>query len=701
MGRGFLAMDEMQKLAYESMMRDYILVYIIDLEADKIDLLLKEEEEGTFGMEEHAVYSEFHKKYTYAHLHPDYCKERYENGTIEYLTKYLSLHDRFEYVYLTNYGKYRKAVYHALERKDGTVTKVMLSFARIENDSEIDFALIKGAELELANSRQMEMIQCLAGDYETCYYVDLRSDSFDILRMNPYMTGRFRRAFETYLNYNYTKAFNMFIERDVAPQDKSMLYDLILPDNVIYHLEKKSSYSVKFMARREPDSPQSEEGFQVPVHYVAKWAKLSSDPTKAILGIKLVEEEFKENERQKKFMEDALDQAQHANKAKSTFLSNMSHDIRTPMNAIIGYTEIAQVHIDDEKKVGECLEKIMTSSKHLLDLLNDVLDMSRIESGRARLMEENYRISELIRDIWTIEEGSIQDKAINFTIDMSELKDDAVVCDKLRMRQMLLNFVNNAIKYTPEGGSVGVVVKQRKSILKDYSRYEVRVKDDGIGMSQEFQERLFSPFEREQSSTQSGIEGTGLGMSLAKSILDMIGGSVRVKSEKGKGTEFTIIFDLRRQEYRNVAEDINRAFEAEIGAKEALEKKKRKIGGTILLVEDNLLNREIAREILEEAGFSVREVEDGDLAVEEMMRAKPGDIDLILMDIQMPTMNGYEATREIRKLKQTEISQTPIVAMTANAFEEDKQKAKEAGMNGFITKPVMIEKLLAELDKHI
>nr|MCR5545874.1 hybrid sensor histidine kinase/response regulator [Lachnospiraceae bacterium] len=595
-------MEAIEKLAYESLMREYILCYVIDLENDTIDLLKKEKEEGTFGMEEHAVYSEFHKKYTFSHLHPDYCNERYENGKAEYLQRVLSISNHFEYVYLTNYGKYRKAVYHLLEKKDGKVTKVLLAFERIVNDSEMDFALIKGAELEMANNRQQEMIQCLAGDYETCYYVDLGSNTFDILRMNSYMSNRFKRSFETYLNYNYTKAFNMFIERDVAPQDKTMLYDLILPDNVIYHLEKKSSYSVKFMARREPEDASMgiESSQSSPVHYVAKWARLSSDPTKAILGIKLVEEEFKETERQRKFMEDALDQAQHANKAKSTFLSNMSHDIRTPMNAIIGYTEIAQVHIGNEKKVSECLEKIMTSSKHLLDLLNDVLDMSRIESGRARLLEENYRLSELIHDIWTIEEGSIQDKNINFTIDMSELKDDAVVCDKLRMRQMLLNFINNAIKYTPEGGNVGVVVKQRKSVLRDYSRYEVKVKDDGIGMSKEFQERLFSPFEREQSSTQSGIEGTGLGMSLAKSILDMIGGSVRVKSEKGVGTEFTIIFDLKRQEYLNVAEEINKTFEEKTGVE--IPDKISTEGGTILLVEDNLLNREIAREILEESG---------------------------------------------------------------------------------------------------
>ena len=684
-------MDKLKSQIYECFMQDYILVYTIDLESDTIDLLKRIDDEGTRNMEEHATYSEFHNKYTQRVPEP-FRQERYDSATPEHLREYLGIHDSFEIVYPTNYGKYRKAVYRALERKENRCTKALFCLYRIEHDSSEEFLSAKGEELAWENNRQLEMIQCLASDYETCYYVDLEAGMFDILRMSDYMDKRFRRSFELFLHNDYEKAYHSFIDRDVAPQDKNILMDLMSAENVIQHLKEKDSYSVRFLSRGE--------GGEL-IHSMLKWVKVSNDPSKVILGQANVEEEFKENERQKKFLEDALDQARHANEAKSMFLSNMSHDIRTPMNAIIGYTEIAQVHVDDEKKVAECLEKIMIASKHLLDLLNNVLDMSRIESGRARLLEEDYRISELIHDIWTIEGGAIQDKNINYSIDLSELKDDAVVCDKLRMRQMLLNFVNNAVKYTPYGGDISIVVTQKKAVLADYSRYEVRVKDSGIGMSEEFQKRLFMPFEREQSSTQSGIQGTGLGMSLAKNILDMIGGSVRVKSEKGVGTEFIITFDLKRQFYRSVADNIEKEFANSSGHSAEQTKKEIKKGAQVLLVEDNLLNREIAREILEEAGFSVREVEDGDLAVEEMMRAKPGEIDLILMDIQMPTMNGYEATKEIRKLKDPEISKTPIVAMTANAFEEDRQKAKEAGMNGFITKPVVIEKLMEEISKHI
>ena len=341
-------MDELKSQIYESLLNDYILVYVIDIEKNTIDLIKRVDDEGTFDMEEHAVYTVFHDKYTQRVPVP-YRQERYDSATIEHLREYLGIHDSFEIVYPTNYGKYRKAIYRVLERKENHASKVLFSLVKIDHDSDQDFIRAKGEELELENSRQMEMIQCLASEYDTCYYVDLDAGAFDILRMSEYMENRFRRTFETFFNNDYEKAYQSYIERDVAPQDKNILSDLMCAENVIHHLKEKDSYSVRFLSRGEKGEL---------VHTMFKWVKISNDPTKVILGQANVEEEFKENERQKKFLEDALDQARHANEAKSMFLSNMSHDIRTPMNAIIGYTEIAQVHVDDEKKVSECLGKI-------------------------------------------------------------------------------------------------------------------------------------------------------------------------------------------------------------------------------------------------------------------------------------------------------------------------------------------------------
>ena len=684
-------MTDTKKEILDSLLLDYILVYTIDLEADHIKLYKKTEEQGTFGMVEDGVYSDFNDRYTAERVPEETREWQRKKGTIENIKKELKNQPSFEITYATNYGKWRKLTWRVLEKRGDMVVKALMCFHAVPNDSEEYYQQMRAKELTEINAHQMDMIQVLVQEFQTCYYADLEMDTFEIIRMSDYMAERYRRAFETYIDFHYEEAFHFYVDRDVAPQDKERMMQTMRIDNIIEQMKHAPSYSASCLARNAEDEL---------VHYNFKWVRIGEDPTKVIIGHADAEEEYRENELAKKTLEDALNQANHANEAKNAFLSNMSHDIRTPMNAIIGYTEIAQVHLDDTDRVQDCLSKIMTASRHLLDLLNNILDMSRIESGRARLMEEEYRISELMHDIWSIEETRIQKKRLNFQIDMSELKDDAVFCDKMRMRQMFLNFISNSIKYTPEGGDIKVTIRQRKSILPGYSRYEVRIKDTGIGMSEDFMnKKLFVAFERERSSTESGIEGTGLGMSVAKSIIDMIGGTVRVKSEVGIGTEFIIVFDLKLNSGSGRRTAARSAKEAEEAMIEPFHNRFAQ-GGSILLVEDNQLNREIAREILEEAGFTVTEVEDGDLAVERVMISKPGDFDLILMDIQMPTMNGYEATKEIRKLKDEELSTIPIVAMTANAFEEDRQRARECGMNGFLTKPVVIDKLLSELEKH-
>ncbi|MDO4517022.1 MAG: response regulator [Bacillota bacterium] len=522
--------------------------------------------------------------------------------------------------------------------------------------------------------------------------------------------------------------------------------------------------------------------------------------------------------------EDALHAAEVANRSKSTFLSNMSHDIRTPMNAVIGFTTLAAANVENTEKVKDYLAKILSASNHLLSLINDVLDMSRIESGKIQLEEAEANLSDILHDIKTIVSGQIHAKQLDLYMDTLDVTDEDVYCDKMRLNQVLLNLISNAIKFTPAGGSISIRVAQLHSAPEGKGRYEIRVKDTGIGMSQEFAQRIFEPFERERTSTVSKIQGTGLGMSIAKNIIDMMGGTIRVVTEQGKGTEFIINLTLRLQNERRSVEQIkeleglkalvvdddfatcdsvtrmlvqvgmrsewtlsgreavlrsrqasemNDAFHAyiidwrlpdmngievtrqirrEVGESTPIiiltaydwtdiEEEARAAGVTafcakpmflsdlreslltslgyqqaengrglptaegqeefrdkrILLAEDNELNREIAVELLSEYGFRVDTAENGAEAVKLVEQSRPGDYDLVLMDIQMPVMNGYEATRRIRALEDPYLANITILAMTANAFEEDKREAAEHGMNGFLTKPIDIGQLLDTL----
>ena len=515
--------------------------------------------------------------------------------------------------------------------------------------------------------------------------------------------------------------------------------------------------------------------------------------------------------------------AEEANKAKSTFLSNMSHDIRTPMNAIIGFTTLAASNIDNQEKVKDYLSKILSSSNHLLSLINDVLDMSRIESGKIYLEEQEANLSDILHDIKTIITGQIHAKQLELYMDVMDVTDEDVYCDKTRLNQVLLNLLSNAIKFTPAGGTVSVRVAQLPNAPEGSGLYEIRVKDTGIGMSQQFAKRIFEPFERERTSTVSKIQGTGLGMAISKNIIDMMGGTIEVHTEQDKGTEFVIRVALRLQPERRSAEKIKEleglkalvvdddfntcdsvtkmlvqvgmrsewtlfgkeailrarqsielgdAFHAyiidwrlpdmngievtrqiralgdetpiiiltaydwsdiEVEAKAAgvtafcskpmfmsdlretllaaLGQQKAESGSILphvndtfrfkekrlLLVEDNELNREIALEILGEYGFQIDSAENGVQAVEKVTASKPGDYDLVLMDIQMPLMDGYEATRRIRALENPALAGIPILAMTANAFDEDRKAAMDCGMNGFLSKPIQIEELIHTL----
>ena len=388
---------------------------------------------------------------------------------------------------------------------------------------------------------------------------------------------------------------------------------------------------------------------------------------------------------QHNLLEEALVKAQRASRAKTMFLNNMSHDIRTPMNAIIGFTNLAAAHLDDRELVQDYLSKIAASSSHLLSLINDVLDMSRIESGRVTIDETVCSLPQVLQDLQSIIRADLETKGLNLCMDDGALIHPYVVCDRLRLNQVLLNILSNALKFTPAGGKISISAVERPGDTADTAIYEFCIRDTGIGMAPEFLEHIFEPFERERTSTVSGIQGTGLGMSITKNLVELMNGRIAVESRLGQGSAFLCSFSFRLSE-----------APAPLSAPE-LSCPPQSADWRILLVEDNELNQEIAMTILEEAGCAVDVASDGAEAVEKVRHSLENPYDVVLMDIQMPVMDGIEATKTIRALDDPQLARLPIVAMTANAFEEDRQRVLSAGMNGHLGKPIDVAKMFATL----
>ncbi len=379
--------------------------------------------------------------------------------------------------------------------------------------------------------------------------------------------------------------------------------------------------------------------------------------------------------------------AVESNLAKSRFLFNMSHDIRTPMNAIVGYTNLAKEETDSPK-MQEYLSRIETSSQQLLNLINDILEMSRIESGRLELVYEPADICSIMEDARNLFEEQMKEKKLRFTVDASRIKNRYVWCDRKNLDRVLLNLVSNAYKFTPAEGTVAVSLTELEEKLDEHGSYELRVRDTGIGMSSEFMDKMFTAFERERTSTVSGIQGTGLGLAITKNILDLMGGTIEVLTAPGNGTEFII-----RLKFRLAGEEDIRRLRHDEETDEGLDF----TGRRVLLAEDNDINREIAVMILQQQGFAVETAANGQEALAKVRNSEPGYYDMVLMDIQMPVMDGYEATAAIRSLNNPELSRIPIVAMTANAFREDEEAAEKAGMQAHIAKPLNIDTMKQKL----
>ncbi len=464
---------------------------------------------------------------------------------------------------------------------------------------------------------------------------------------------------------------------DLGADSPDRLLDALKLERVERELSDKDAYAVDFSYHADSEIVYKRFTFFAADREAHFYALLISDTT----------EIRREQEEQNRRLEEALEQAKASSAAKTAFLSNMSHDIRTPMNAIIGFTNLARQCAGNPGKTREYLEKILTSSNHLLSLINDVLEMSRIESGKIELANSPCNLARLVEDFHAMVVNLAEAKNQELTVDFSGVTNKNVICDKLRLNQVLLNLLSNAVKYTPDGGRVEVRISQKGRTPGGRGVYEFRVKDNGIGMTPEFAAHVFEAFEREKTSTVSGIQGTGLGMAITKKIVDLMGGSIEVVTAPGKGTEFivSVEFEISPEETEPDAAKKDESPEPDF------------TGKRLLLVDDMEINREIAVAVLEMNGFLVEEADDGEKAVSMVQASRPGYYDAVLMDIQMPVMNGYDAARKIRLLENRNLAGIPIIAMTANAFEEDRKAAFEAGMNGHVAKPIDVKALINTL----
>ncbi len=665
---------------------------------------------------------------------------------------------------------------------------------------------------------QLQILAALSQDYSVIYYVDLDRNQSRAVRQEKGL--RDTPDTDAPLVHQYSEAMQSFLGTYVQPDTREPLLELCDPPAVIRRFQEEKGFTVRY---RILPNHRNQEFFEM--HFVD--VSESGQEHAMVLGIRCVDEAVHEEQMQKQLLQDALEAANRASAAKSDFMSKMSHDIRTPMNAIIGMTAIAAAHVENPDRVRDALSKISSSSRHLLGLINEVLDMSKIESGTLSLAAEEFSLSDLLNSMLLIIQPQIQAHKHRFQIHIQDIQHENVIGDSLRIQQVFLNLMSNAVKYTPDGGEISFTVREQAVSTSSTGCYEFIVEDNGIGMSEEYLTHIFEPFSREEDLRTSKIQGTGLGMAITQNIVHMMNGNITVESQPGKGSKFIVTIYLMLQDVQDVdtseladlsvlvVDDDECACEStctlldEIGMRSegctsgedavaAVQRAlntalpfyaaildwkmpgmdgldtaraiKRLVGDTlpiiilsaydwsdielearaagvdaflskpvfksglirtfkslrnespeepgqtsplesllqndfsgrrVLLVEDNELNREIAREVLEMAGLTVEEAENGQIAVDLFSASEAGYYSLILMDIQMPVMNGYDAAAAIRALKHPDALRIPILAMTANAFVEDIQAAKAAGMNEHLAKPIDFEALGSVLRKYL
>ncbi len=616
--------------------------------------------------------------------------------------------------------------------ENGEVEKIMFT---VQDATEYKLA-------EESTAHRAELIRTLSSNFNGVFEVDLEERTFEILHSPDWLPKFLGEDF--FRDNSVDRALKEYAESTVAEDYREGFLEVSSPEYVYEALKDKQYFTFTYMEERSGKQSYAQ----------LKISKVGGDEKHVVYGFADVDAEKQTEIRQRSMLMKALNEAERANLAKTTYLSNISHDIRTPMNAVLGFTMLAQAHVDDQKRVSEYLEKVRTSSRLLLSLVNDVLDMRRIESGKITLEETSCSLNDILDDIEGTFMQAEKDKDIRFVVNRNALIDDMVYCDKLRLSQILMNIVSNAFKFTDKGGEIELKVRQKAESSRGTGSYVFTVRDTGVGMNEEFLEHIWEPFERDSTNKLTDDNSTGLGMPIAKSLVELMDGEISVESEVGVGTTFTIFLTFRQSD--RAAEKRTavggpvrmpmpaRGFQAEEEAKglrpevdEAIEAAKERAryekqlakkaaeseeadedktfslqeqlelaktigrGKRVLLVDDNDINLEIGSEILKEAEFEVDLAENGRLALQKIEAAAPGAYDIVFMDIEMPVMDGYDATRAIRNLDDPGKAATKVVAMTANAFEEDRQLAMEAGMDAHIAKPVSLAKIIETLSRLV
>ena len=640
----------------EILASEYSSVYYIDLTTEELETYtMNKATESKFGLvfRSGIKYSEAYRMYVDTMVHPTDKPMMLKAGSVYNIITELTDKKTFITRYRDNEGFYSEMKF--VKVGDGINPEaVALGFANRDEEIRRDIARRQ------ADARDRAVISGLSDDFGCVVYAGYDNSEVHY-RVDP--------LFEKYIpNWakinNFSQRLDTLISTIMYPDDREEFYAATRPEIVRNNVEKEGVYFVNFRTLIEGEI----------TYYQAKFVRDEVSNDHVIAGFHNVDDATKREM-------DALGKAEIASKAKSNFLFSMSHDIRTPMNAIVGFTSMAQKYLDNKEKARDYLHKIEIASSQLLSLINQVLEMSRIESGKIELKNTETDLREIADEFRTVYSNPAEMKDICLSFNLDKVKHPIVLTDDDRLKQILTNIIGNAIKYTPANGSVSFSVEERPGADAGCGVYSFNVKDTGIGMSKEFLDHVFDEFSRENTSTVSKIQGTGLGMTIVKNLTELMNGKIRINSTKGKGTSITVEIPFL------ICEEGEEKTVQETTEEYVLD------GMKILLVEGNELNREIAEEILSDCGIFVDTAEDGDIAVEKVRTSAPGDYDAILMDIQMPRMDGYTATRMIRALDDKQLASLPVIAMTANAFEEDRKNAIQAGMDAHLAKPVDIKAL--------